>query len=464
MAGLSTYCHPSLGLGNIAQPEVVDILDGIRACEAKIDAAHDKLEAAMLSKRSLTMTLNELSGMGIETASLSENIARLDSTLSEGANAYVAVKIESEAAISALKEKLADIPSTQMPESPIDMKASELTAYPFSSESLKLDSRYFAFDGNLQEDELASIEKFVRVSAGNIRSGPDDVSRSVCDQISDQVENHDVCGTLIITVSCTHRNVQLFSPLVLDPDKAVLAWNSLKKDKIDTSDIKHLQCNLSDGSPDGIPVITGAVYGSGFIGMAHLLRTQSNTMGDLDNLKQQLERKLLTGGWLANKSGEIGVDGALMDEVRAFLSANSISCHVSIIATGAIPTIKSNEMAMCSYRLAENGKDLPLSVPNDTETVRSESENARQNALLQTIRNKRIDSILHAVAKSDESKNKALNLNSLVEALDNYISQIGDTDCAAGIPVSFYIRRITRAEIVKCWLKRYYIENPSEKE
>lgn len=464
MAGISTYCHPSLGLGQIAQPEVVDMLDLIRSWEARADAAHGKLEAAMRSKRSLTMTLNELSGMGIETDSLSKNIVRLDSTLFKAANAYVEVKIESEEAIGELKRALYDIPSVQMPESPIDMQASKLTAYPLSSESMKLDSRYFAFDGNLQEDQLASIEKFVRSSTSNISSEADDLSRAVCDKISDQVENHDVCGTLIVTVSCTHRNVHLFSPLVLDPDKAVTAWNSLKEDKIDTSDAEQLRNALSVRTTDGLPLITGAVYGSGFIGMAHILRSETRSKGNIDNLKTQLDEKLMAGGWLANKSGEVGVDGAVMDEIRAFLSANSVSCHVSIIATGALPSIKSNEVATCSYRLVET--DLPLSIPDtsDAETVRSMSETARQRALLQTIRNKRLGSILSAVSKSDESKNKTLNLNTLVEALDNYLIQIADRNRITGMPVNFYIRNLTRTEIIRSWLNRYYSKPALEKQ
>lgn len=454
---MSRYCHPSLGLGNIAQPEVVDLLDKISACEARIDAAYDKLDATLLFKRSLTMTANELADMDAKTESLSEKIAQVNGALSDAANDYVSVKLENEEAIASLKKTLGDIPSTQMPESCVDMQTSKLTAHPLSSESLKLDSRYFAFSGNLEEDKLANIEKFVRSSTNNVASRSGDLCHTVCDQISDQVEQHNVCGTLIITASCTHRNVHLFSPLVIDADKAVNAWNSLKADKIDTTDPENVRRALSDGSADSIPLISGAVYGSSFIGMAHFLQSEINTTGNLDALKTNLDKKLMTGGWLANASGEMGVDRAMMDQVRAFLSSNSISCHISVVSMGAIPTIKSDEMTTCCCRLAEIDKDQLPSFDDDadSESVKSEADAARRNALLGTIRNARIGAILSAVSKSDDTKNSVLNMKTLIDALDNYIEVIGAKDQVVGVPVSFFIRRLTKAEVAKSWLRRY---------
>lgn len=464
MAGLSTYCHPSLGLGNVAQPEVVDVIDRIRACEAEADAAYDRLSAAQLSKRSLTMTLNELSGMGVDTDSLTEQIERVDASLLRAAQEYVRVKIASESRIDGLRQTLCDIPATQMPESPVDFQASELRSLPLASESLKLDSRYFAFDGDMQEDKLASIEKFVRSATNAAASGQGDLSRSVCDQISEQVANHHVCGTLILTASATHRNVHLFSPYVLDPDKAVSAWNTLHDEQIDTSDPQRVREALVRRSDDSLALITGAVYGSDFVGMAHFLQSDASSRGNMDDLKARLDEKLLLGGWLANASGGTGVDQAVLDDVRAFLSANSISCHISIVATGAIPTIKSNELTTCSYRLAEVGADSILSGADaaDRQSIGSEAQAARQQALLGSIRNARIGSILREVSLSDEKKNNVLNMKTLIDAFDNYIASIGSTGEVVGIPVGFYIRRVTQAEIAHSWLRRHYPASRTE--
>lgn len=454
MAGLSAYCHPSLGLGNVAQPEVVDLLEAIRKCEAQIEAAHDQLESAIEFRRGLTMTLNELSELGVGTEAVAGKLEEADSAVAEAAADYVAVRIENESAIAAKKKVLSTIPATLMPESPLDLQASELSSLPLASESLKLSSRYFSFKGNLQEDKLASIEKFVRSSTSNVGSQSGDLSRSVCDQIGDQVENHEVCGTLIITVSCTHRNVHLFAAPVINPDKAVNAWNLLKADPIDTSDLRSVHGALTASSDDFLPLVTGAVYGSSFIGMVHFLQSQADTMGNLDELKAQLDKRLLTGGWLANASGSVGVDRAMMEEVRAFLSANSVSCHISVVATGAIPTIKSNQLTTSCSMLARPDK-VKLPAPADTASVKSEAEEARQHALVTTIHNARIGSILSGVSKCDDEKNSILDMKTLVNALDNYIQTVGRENQTVGVPVGFFIHRLTKAEIAKLWLKRY---------
>lgn len=55
-------------------------------------------------------------------------------------------------------------------------------------------------------------------------------------------------------------------------------------------------------------------------------------------------------------------------------------------------------------------------------------------------------------------------MKTLVDALDNYIVLISREDKITGVPIRFFIRRLTKAEIAKCWLKRYYPAPDSEKE
>lgn len=55
-------------------------------------------------------------------------------------------------------------------------------------------------------------------------------------------------------------------------------------------------------------------------------------------------------------------------------------------------------------------------------------------------------------------------MKTLVDALDNYIVLISREDKIAGVPICFFIRRLTKTEIAKCWLKRYYPAPDSEQE
>jgi hypothetical protein len=46
-------------------------------------------------------------------------------------------------------------------------------------------------------------------------------SMAVASQVSHQVENHDVAGTLVISVGCTHKDAVLLAPFILDVDKGI---------------------------------------------------------------------------------------------------------------------------------------------------------------------------------------------------------------------------------------------------
>lgn len=459
MATLSHHNHPSLVLGNIVHTGVADLINQIDTCEAQVDTAQDKLNALISFKRSITMTSNELHQMGIDISTMTDKVKQIDNLIGEAANDYMAIKLENENRIAQLRQALSKFQTIQVPESPIDMEKSKIEDMPYFTESLKLDSQYFSFGSNLQDDKLANVEKFIRSSTENIATKSDELTQSVCSQIDNQINNHNICGTLIIVASCTHRNIHVFSPLILDPDKAIRAWNDLKENKIDTDSVRSLSSEKENN--ESIPLITGAAYGSSFIGMVHILQSQESGTGNLDELKAALDQKLKTGGWLENATGGFGVDKAMLNEVKAFLSTQSVSTHISFVTMGVIPTIKSNELSLSVNKLAlPEARNIPkLEVAKDKDTVSSEAEYAKHKALLVNLQNARITNVLTALGETDKEKNSVLNIHSLMQALDNYIGAISKKDHTVGIPIHFYIHPITRSEIIRLWLKKYYPQN-----
>lgn len=57
---------PSLALGDIADEDILKNLEATAKAAAVVDAAQDELNALILTKRSLNMTLEELTGLAVE--------------------------------------------------------------------------------------------------------------------------------------------------------------------------------------------------------------------------------------------------------------------------------------------------------------------------------------------------------------------------------------------------------------
>lgn len=446
----SRYFHPTLRLGDIARTEVVEMLDGIAAREAEVEAARSRVDDAARLRRTLALLRAELAGTGADPTAVDAKIAEAAAAATLAVQSYAETELRAAAAVDALKRSLSALGAVSLPDTPVDMERSRLDCRPLAFDSLRLDSGYFSFGSDVRTDNLANVERFIRA----MPCGSDGLGREVCSQICDQIERHDICGTLIITADCTHRNVRMFSPLVIDADRAVAAWNALGLHPIDTSDRALVAAAAAESDEGYLPIVSGVVCGSGFVGMAHLSRSESGGAGSLDELARQLDSRLKAGGWLANASGATGVDADILADVRALLAANSVSCHISIVSNGVIPTLKSGEMAASVGSLAERclGDD-ELHDDGDAASVDDGARMARRNALLGRIESGRIGSMLEALGKADAAKNRTFDISTLIEALDSYISRAGEPDSSSGVPVSYRITKLRRAEIAAMWLK-----------
>lgn len=474
MPSYTPYYHPTLVLGNIADTRVLEVLKQINACQAKNEAAQEKMNSLIMMKRSITMTINELADLNIKVDELQDKQTELDAEILEAAAAYLTAKIDNETQIQTLKETLSGLASQgddnketcDSIESPIDFNASKLKTLPFSAESIKFDSQFFSFGTSLQDDTLANVEKFVRSSTRDTGAHADTVSKAVTDQISNQFQNHGLSGTLIITASCTHRNIAVFDPLVLDPDKMVVVWNSLKADTIDTENLNQpVAFPAQDGAQndvDALHLVTGACYGSSFVGMVHIINNRNGMSADMDKIKDQLDKTLGIGGWLQNAIGGIGVDESALNEVKAFLSTQSVSAHIGLVVMGAVPTIKSNNLQLTVKNLAQFDPAIVTAVESKTAsavptkgTADSKAGISIESKRLVEIQNARTANMMKTLGAIDNSQNKAFDISTLMSAFENYIEAISANKQNVGVPINYYLKKITKPEIVKLWQNKY---------
>ena len=465
------YNHPSLGLGNIIDGHVLDIITAISGCQERIDVAQDKLDSLIMMKRSMKMTVNELTDLEVDVTPITEKLPEIDAKIAAAATEYLSVKIENEEAIREQRDALSRISVKGSCESPVDLTASRLASYPYSSESMRLDSQYFSFGSNSQDNTMANIEKFIRNStkdAGSVNS--EGIVRQVAGQVNDQVQNHSLSGTLIIVANCTHRDIKVMEPLVIDPDKAILAWNSMfHGDKITPDSLMATEpVDIPDDTAGALSLITGAGYGSSFIGMVHILNTDTNKTMDYDKLKPELDEKVKMGNWLSGALGSFGMGEEGKNELKAILSMQSVSCHISLVTMGAVPSVKANELKLSLKILSEVGKDdrpagMHQATPGGSSSFSSEADKSGENARLAHLQGTRIKNIMHAISEIDDRKDKIMDVSSLMTAFENYVNGItgGAGNIHAGVPVHFFIKKLTKPEIMKLWRNRYLSENTS---
>ncbi|WCT14410.1 hypothetical protein [Mucilaginibacter jinjuensis] len=463
------FDHPSLVLGNVIDPLILSTLKQIGGLQSKIDAAQDKLNSQIALRRSLNMTINEMLDMGINVSSLQEKVTELDDAIVTAATSYAGTRLANETQIQQLKEQLADIETDDGIESPLDFGASIIKDMPLASDSLKLDAQYFSYEGENPSGSMSAIENYIKEATNGLgNKASADVVKTTSTQIGQQQKNHDLSGTLIITSSCTHKNAVMLSPCVIDVDKAVMVWNKLfPDDLLSTSDEDKLTAAVKTDAADStnhLSMLSGATYGSSFVGMVHILKQQPGSDISLTDLAGSLQERLTIGNWLEDASGGYGIDQSFMDDIKNVLNTQKIMAHVTIVVMGTITSIRSNQLqtglkAVTDLNPAKitSGMSAILdATTSEKRTVSQSADSAKLGAKLLAMQNSIIQNVLTGLNKADQSVNKVMDINTMMTAFEDYLNEVRKGK--SGVPISFYLKNITKQQLARLWLNKYYPE------
>ncbi|WP_436516345.1 hypothetical protein [Ekhidna sp. To15] len=397
-------------------------------------------------RRSLNLTISELMDMEIDVKSIRDELSNLDESLLDAAKEYMKTSLDVEKLKQQSAEKFAQLIPAEALSSPVDFTLSSIIENPLSSNSMTMDAQYFRFEQESADDMLAKVEQFIRSSTEEIGDNSATLASKASQQISQQAKNHNIVGTLIISATCSHRMVTMLDPLVLNHDKAVNIWNqTFPKDTISEDAAKN-----EDSSKSSLNVISGMVKASSFIGMVHILDVDSQKIGPID--QDEIDKSLRIDSWLQGLSGGIGVGEDSLDEVRKYITKQQITAHVSIITSGVLPNIASNEMAHGITQLANPPADSInniLSIDADQkQTLDSGSESNIHKKQFLAVQQARLQTCIQSLDSADRKSNKVMDINSLMTAFDNFLSQIRDEKNPCGIPSKLMVTSISKKDLL----------------
>ncbi|AUC15001.1 hypothetical protein BTO06_07560 [Tenacibaculum sp. SZ-18] len=461
---------PSLVLGNIVSKDKLANIVKISELQAPADAAESELNSLISLKRSVDMTIQETMGMGISPDELISESEQIDKQITKAAVSYGKAKIASEKAIQPLKSKMNAV--NQSVESPIDYNKSQLKEMPISSDSLQMNSQYFSFDQNSQSSasHAATVASFVAESLSFFGEGQSyQASATAQQQMNSQHSRHSIAGTLVITISCTHKNAQVFAPYVLDVDKAVRSWNAMNEDNMiktnDVSSIAAIEAKANTKEDKSFSILSGATYGSSFVGMVHILNTtESSSSQRMDSIAASMQETFDIGGWFASGTGSFGVSSTFSDSAKNLLSTQNVTSHATLITMGIIPSIKSNQvkMAVQSFsdfdpaKTMEELATLQGATASANNTIAEGAAAARTGQQMITLKNATIKATLNGVSDIDDGQNKVIDTNSMMTAMEDYVDKCIAGGNNLGVPINYYLKPITQSEIARAWLAKYY--------
>lgn len=458
--------NPSLVLGNLVSQDALQIIEQIATNDAAADAAEDNLNSMISLKRSIDMTIQEVAEMGVDTTDIAKQSDDLGKDIVTAATAYATAKVTAEKDNVTQKAKLRII--NDSPESPIDYNKSEIKTMPLAADSIKMNVQYFSFDENEQNSTTSAtaVKSYVAAQAkvlGNEFSSQ--LAVAAQEQMNDQYSRHSIVGTLVISAVCTHKDARIFAPYVLDVDKAIRVWNMVNTgDLIDTTSQSAITADASSqDTKSKLTLLSGATYGSAFVGMVHVLNTTatqaSETMMSIaSSLQAQFAVNLATN----KMAGGFGIDANFANDVKNLLSSQTITTHCSLVVMGVIPTIKSNAVKLGVMEFSKfDGAEAMTQLSalanftgGEKDSITKSASDSRTGQEMLTMQSSKINAVLEGLSGIDDRSNQIIDINSVMTAYDDYTQKAMEGNI--GVPINYYLKDITKEELVEMWVAKYF--------
>lgn len=467
---------PRLVLGNLIHPDDITKLEKVSNIEKPVNLAQDNLNNSIMAKRKLDMTLQEMIEMNVPQDSLNDftkEINEVEKSIVANATAYGA------AVVAAQKQLTTDgtynISLQEVPESPIDWNKSAIKQLDLSSDTMIVDAQYLRNEEE-KDGSQAHADSVAATVSATISSifGPkysSTTAGSVKKSVLNQQSHHQIAGTLVITATCTHKTSDVFAPFVLDPEKAVYAWNTFfpdSSDKIETTDLKSLEEAVKNVSTTGgndnnkfLSLLSGQTIGSSFVGMVHVLQTEDTNSSQKSNAAAaSFQSEFEWGGFFASGKGSFGVDSDFSNNIKNMLSTSNLTSHCSLVTMGIIPTLKSNNVKTSISQLKPSATEvmgqlaaIQGATDTDVNSLSSEAAKAKAGSQFIELNNSYVTSVVSNLSTVDNNNNKLIDVNSLMTAFDDYVQKAEAGK--SGVPINFFVRHLDKSMIAKAWLKKF---------
>lgn len=458
---------PSIVLGNIVDPAKLEQLNKIAELQAPIDAAENEMNSLITLRRSIESTTRELANMGISTLELHKKSKAIDEKISAAAIDYATKKIEGKEEIQKIQAE--PIVNASW-ESPLDYNRTQIKKMPLSADSMNMSVQYFSFDRNSQDSSTQSQSILDFISSEFKFLGDefsDQAGKTAASQVHSQYSRHDISGTLVIAINCTHKDAALLAPCVIDVDKAIRVWNQIfRDDMLKTDDLENMKKTARNAATEkekSITIVSGATYGSCFVGMVHILNTQGTISTEkMNSVAESIQAQFKADSWLTSAAGGFGVNSQFAKDVKSLLSTQEISSHCTLTTRGAIPSIKSNQVKMAVQQFAsfdgkaamENLASLQNMTASEKDSVDASAESARLGNQMIALKNAQMQGVLSGLSEIDDGCNQMIDINSMMTALEDYINKALGGEF--GIPINYYLKPVTKSELAQMWVDKYF--------
>jgi len=218
--------------------------------------------------------------------------------------------------------------------------------------------------------------------------------------------------------------------------------------------------------PEGdskMTIISGMTYGSSFVGMVHLLNTTDSKASEAAmSAASSIQAQMKIGAIVASAAGGFGVDSSVGADVKKLLSTQNITAHVTLISMGVIPSMVANDVQLAVKTFSkfdpksamETVATIKNATASDHNSANESAEKARTGGSMVALKTADMKAALSELNEIQDGKNKIIDINSMMTALDDYLKKAASGDC--GTPINYYLQDIYKKQLAEMWTSKYF--------
>jgi len=466
---------PTLVLGNLIDLKKIENLQKLAELQKPLDLAFAKLNNVTKTSYKLKMVQTEMINLGVGKDKLKGFNAELEDVMRKIADAAISYGVIALDVVKKVqKEKLKQGQKTISLniESPLDFGKSSVKQFPIAYDSLTFDVSYVRNEENVQSDySHANTVSKVSSDKGSHSSGNHNNNDGSTENSTTltQTQNHDIEGTVVISARATHKNADVIEPFVIDPEKAVTAWNyTYPKDLLNVDPQSIMKAALDDfktksDKKPAINILSSVTKGSSFTGLVHILKKESSDSSQSASAYASgIKNSQEFDQWYNASNGGYGNSSSFSSSAKSMLSDSEITSHCSVICRGLIPSIVASDVTSTIQSMDMDPEAVmgQLAAIQDAgnqgvnSSMQSQSEEGKRGGQFMKLNSEYMKNSVSAISEKQNANNKVIDVNSLMTAFEDYCAKAMAGE--SGIPINFYFKRLTKSDVAKVYLRRFY--------
>eukprot|EP00547_Thalassionema_nitzschioides_P016981 CAMPEP_0194250576 /NCGR_PEP_ID=MMETSP0158-20130606/23427_1 /TAXON_ID=33649 /ORGANISM="Thalassionema nitzschioides, Strain L26-B" /LENGTH=434 /DNA_ID=CAMNT_0038987437 /DNA_START=68 /DNA_END=1369 /DNA_ORIENTATION=+ len=431
----SIPADPGLVLGNIVETWRVEQLQAIAQLQAPVDLANDRLNSLSLSSYKIEMVYQQMVNMRVDVMSLVKIQTEMVALKAEAAEAAIDLAVQvmtSEKAIRSLKAKIfRQTKISEQVESPMNYELSQIQQFPLSFDSMKFDVQFFQVQQTADASTAHASDISAHVastfqkggSGGGVQAGMN-AAASAHSTTMAQMNSNSVEGTVVITAFCTHKQTDMISPFVMDPEKAVRAWNECNPEDYLSYDAPDMwKAALVDTGIGSMQILSGAAKSSSFVAYVHILKTEQTTQNSSTSSVAASVAATVESHMFGNSlSGGFGMSKQQSSSVSNMLSTANLTSNCSLQCEGVIPSIVSNEVKTTVQNMNPDTSQVmgQLNAIADASAVdtnggmEAAAGNAATGSQFQALNNGYVTNVVSSLGEEQRLSNQVIDTNSMM--------------------------------------------------